>query len=112
MTIDKEKAAEEKARLLELEKQSLSQKYKEKGFQKMTIQEYRALQTKKNRRFSVNAPAHVKFMAGTPFIIIFCFGLFFIPYILYQVVIAKDPSKEVKPQGSYDALFIEEPAEK
>ena len=68
---------------------TLSDKYKLKGAQQLTYAEYQALKTKNSKpRFTI--PPFVKFILGTPFIIIFCCGVIFIPYMLY--IIATSPS--------------------
>ena len=79
-------------------KLSLSDKYKLKGAQQMTYDEYLALQEKKNKpKFKV--PPALKFILGTPFIIIFCCGIVFIPYMLYLILTSPSaPPPEDKPE--------------
>lgn len=68
---------------------SLSDKYKLKGAQQMTYAEYQAYKAKSNKpKFTI--PPVIKFILGTPFIIIFCGGIVFIPYMLYTI--ATSPS--------------------
>lgn len=65
---------------------SLTEKYKLKGAQQMTYAAYKALLIKRQKAFKLKIPPAVKFILGTPFIIIFCCGLVFIPYILYLIL--------------------------
>ena len=64
---------------------TLADKYKLKGAQQLTYNEYQALKAK-NSKPKFKIPPFVKFILGTPFIIIFCCGVFFIPYILYLIM--------------------------
>ncbi len=66
---------------------TLTDKYKLKGAQKTTFTEYEAAKAKsarKNTEFKI--PTFVKFILGTPFVIIFLFGILFIPYIIYLIL--------------------------
>lgn len=69
---------------------TLTDKYKLKGAQQMTYAEYAALKEKQSKGRKFEIPIIVKFILGTPFIIVFCCGILFIPYILY--LIATSPS--------------------
>ncbi len=65
---------------------TLAEKYKLKGAQQMTYDEYEAAKAKSARKSSkFKIPAFAKFILGTPFIIIFLFGVLFIPYIVYLI---------------------------
>lgn len=85
---------------------SLAEKYKLKGAQQTSYADYEAAKAKSNRknaRFKIPTP--VKFIVGTPFVIIFLFGLLFIPFILYLILTspsAPPPADEVK--NANDAL--------
>lgn len=74
----------------------LSKNYREKGFQQMTLKEYNALKLKKQQKQKKEMPAALKYILMTPFILIFCFGLFFIPFMIYQFFVGL--SAEKKPQ--------------
>lgn len=65
---------------------TLADKYKLKGAQQMTYADYKALQAKNKKTSKFKIPIFVKFILGTPFIIIFCCGILFIPYILYLIL--------------------------
>lgn len=65
---------------------TLADKYKLKGAQQMTYADYKALQSKNKKASKFKIPIFVKFILGTPFIIIFCCGVLFIPYILYLIL--------------------------
>jgi len=74
----------------------LSKDYKDKGFQQMTLKDYNAQRLKKNKKQKKEIPAAVKYILMTPFILIFCFGLFFIPFMIYQFFVGL--SQQKKPQ--------------
>ena len=84
---------------LKTEQNRLQDSYKNKGFQKMSYKEYEALRNKKKKPREI--PAHIKFILSTPLLIIFCFGLFLIPYTLYAVATGKETSKK---NHSWDAV--------
>ena len=77
---------------------TLSDKYKLKGAQQYTYAEYQAAKAKSNKpRFTISPI--VKIILGTPFIIIFCAGILFIPYMLYTIATspsAPEPSDQTK----------------
>ncbi len=83
---------------------SLAEKYKLKGAQQTSYDEYAAAKAKsekKNSKFKI--PPFVKFILGVPFVIIFMFGILFIPYIIYLILTspsAPAPVDEVK--NTYD----------
>ncbi len=66
---------------------TLSEKYKLKGAQQMTYTDYAALKAKVNpKKVKFKIPTFVKFILGTPFVIIFIFGILFIPYMIYLIL--------------------------
>jgi len=67
------------------EKEILSQKYRAKGFQSLSLAEYEAIRKRKNKKKNLAVPPFLKFIAGTPLIIIFIFGLIFLPWIIYMI---------------------------
>lgn len=82
---------------------TLADKYKLKGAQQITYAEYQALKAKNSRRRFI-IPPFVKFILGTPFIIVFCCGLVFIPYILYLIATSPSaPAPKDKPETVNDA---------
>lgn len=76
------------------EKEILSQKYRAKGFQSLSLSEYESIKARKNKTKKFKAPPFIKLIAGTPFVIIFIFGLLFLPWIVF--VIATGPYKHWK----------------
>ncbi len=81
------------------ENPTLEDKYKEKGAQQMTYAEYEALRNKNSKAPKFKIPLFLKFILGTPFIIIFCCGIVFLPYLLYLILTspsAPPPSDEPK----------------
>ena len=66
------------------------EQYKNRGYQQLSWKEYQALQEKKQARKGLKIPIHLKLILGTPFLILFCYGIFFIPWMLY--LIATSPS--------------------
>lgn len=69
------------------EKALLNQKYKEKGFQQLSFEEYLALKRKEKKRYKkTRLPGFFKIIFSTPFLILFCFGLFYIPYLIYLII--------------------------
>ena len=74
------------------EQDRLQNVYRDKGFQKISYKEYEALRSKKKTPKEI--PAHIQFILGTPFLIIFCFGIFFVPYMLFVIATRKDASAQ------------------
>jgi len=91
-------------------KEELNRKYRSKGCQTLSFAEYEALRAKKSGKKRADLPAHFKVVLSTPLLIIFCFGVLFIPYIIYLVITG--PYVEVKEQQdghnnvSYENPFI------
>jgi hypothetical protein len=98
-------AAEQQAK----EKAELAKKYKAKGVQNMTLKEYLELKKKKGGKEKPQVPVPVKLTLSTPLLLICCFGVIFIPYIVYQVATGKyEPvveKKEEKKKISYQDLM-------
>ena len=66
---------------------SLAEKYKLEGAQQTSYDEYATAKAKsKTKRSSFKIPTFVKFIIGAPFVIIFIFGILFIPYIIYLIL--------------------------
>ena len=67
------------------EKEILAQKYRAKGFQSLSLAEYEAIRSRRNAKKFFKIPPFIQFTLGTPFLIIFLLGLFFIPWIIYLI---------------------------
>ncbi len=67
------------------ERAHIEEAYRKKGAQTLSYKEYMALKEKKKNRKGLSLPLHVKFILGTPFLILFGYGVFFIPWMLYVV---------------------------
>ena len=52
--------------------------------QQLSIAEYKALQEKETKKFKLKIPTIIKIILAIPFVIIFLFGLFYIPYLLIK----------------------------
>lgn len=89
-----EQTSEIKQELPETQTQILKKKYEGKGFQSMSLAEYEAMMKRKNKKVRLKVPAHLKFILTTPFIIIFCFGLFYIPFLIYQAASGNSNNKK------------------
>lgn len=68
--------------------EKLTAVYKDRGFQQMSWEEYKAQQEKNKSKKKFQVPTHVKFILGTPFLLLFCYGIFFIPWMLYLIATA------------------------
>ncbi len=68
------------------ERQHVEQEYKKRGAQSISYKDYIAQREKKRNRKKLSIPLHVKFILGTPFLILFGYGIFFIPWIIYVVL--------------------------
>jgi len=94
------------------EKALLKQKYKAKGCQTLSLAEYQALRAKRSRKKRAGIPIHFKFVLSTPLLIIFCFGVLFLPYIIYRIATGPfSPPKEdtkAKDAGYEDLLLKKE----
>ncbi len=69
---------------------------------KITLEEYLAL-AKKNKKSSFEIPPAVKIALVTPFIIIFFFGLFYIPFMLFIIATSK-PAVEKETKEGFQVL--------
>ena len=69
------------------EKERLTRNYKERGFQKQSLNDYMALKRLQNRKKKVPFFAVIKHILTTVFILLFCFGAIFLPYITYLFIV-------------------------
>ncbi len=76
------------------EKALLNEKYREKGIQQLSLAEYEALRASRKRKKRLNIPTPVKFIFATPVLFVFCYGVFFIPYTMYQVATGSPPEEK------------------
>jgi hypothetical protein len=76
------------------EQAELAEKYKSRGIQQLSLAEYEALRSARKKKSRMNIPTPVKFIFATPVLFVFCYGLFFIPYTMFQVATAKPAEKE------------------
>ena len=57
---------------------------------KPSLKEYLSAQKKETKKKkSTKIPLPVKIFLLIPFLIIFCFGIFYIPFIIYQIITGK-----------------------
>lgn len=101
----------------EKERQELKQKYQNRGYQSLSYKEYLQLKTRQSKAKKLSLPAAVRITLSTPIILVACFGVFFIPYILYLIMTGKpaEPkTQEKKPSGdlSYEDLLVKPKAKK
>lgn len=83
---------------------ALDKKYQERGAQRLTLAEYHALQKKKGA--SPKLSPQLRLILSTPFLIVFCFGALFLPYMVF--VILTSPSAETKKEKTgYEKLLKE-----
>jgi len=54
--------------------------------QSMDYKEYLALKEKQGKKKPFNMPLPLKIILMTPLVIIFCLGVFFIPYIIFLII--------------------------
>lgn len=54
---------------------------------RFTVAEHSALQEKEAKK-NIPIPAPVKFLLGTPVVIALCFGIFYIPVLIFQFITA------------------------
>jgi len=81
------------------EKALLAQKYKSRGVQQLSLSQYEALRAARKKKTGIKIPVPVKFIFATPVLFIFCYGLFFIPFTLFQIATAKS-AEEKKASGA------------
>ena len=74
-------------------KVDLKMKYQSKGAQKTTYKDYLTQQEKSSKK-QFKMPPFVKYILMIPFILIFCFGLIFIPYLIFKALTS--PSADSK----------------
>ncbi len=65
------------------ERDDLRQHYKERGFQQQSLKDYQAIQKMQLHRKKIRLPRPLQFILATPFILLLCIGLFFIPFMFY-----------------------------
>ncbi|HSV43671.1 MAG TPA: hypothetical protein VLJ10_03865 [Candidatus Bathyarchaeia archaeon] len=70
------------------DREELDGLYKERGFQKLSFNEYLLVKKQQSRAKLFRLPPAIQFILTTPFIILFCAGIIFIPYITYQFISA------------------------
>ena len=75
-----------------------AEQYKDRGFQQLSWKEYQAQKEKQQARKGFKIPIHIKVILGTPFLILFCYGIFFIPWMLYLII--SSPSAPAPADGS------------
>jgi hypothetical protein len=81
----------------------LKQKYRDKGLQRKTLAEHHA-EIKKKQKSSIQMPVALKFICATPLIIVFGFGVFFIPFMIYVIMTSPEASTDDAPKTQYDKL--------
>lgn len=67
------------------DKPELTNKYKLRGFQKISLPEYEARRAKDAKRFKFKIPTAVKLIGRSIFFVLFCFGVVYIPWVLFIV---------------------------
>ena len=101
--IANDKAAAEEKRLSQSRDQ-LMQKLKARGAQSMTLKEYMALKAKKDKVGKPKFPAHLRLIVATPILLIVCFGIFYIPFTLYQIATGKKAPPKVEHSALDDIM--------
>jgi len=81
------------------EKALLAEKYKSRGIQQLSLAEYESLRSARKKKGGLKIPTPIKFIFATPVLFVFCYGLFFIPYTMYQVATGKS-AEEKKSTGA------------
>lgn len=72
----------------------LSQKYQERGSQRVTLAEHEAQQEKKAKKKNIKLHPLAKIIVNIPLILLFCFGIFFIPFMIYSIATSKEKGHE------------------
>ena len=65
------------------EKEDLSELYKKRGLKQQGLNDYMLLKKQQDQRKKFKLPTVVKLILTTPFILLFCAGLIFIPFMIY-----------------------------
>lgn len=65
------------------EKEDLSELYKKRGLKQQGLNDYMLLKKQQDQRKKFQLPTVVKLILTTPFILLFCAGLIFIPFMIY-----------------------------
>lgn len=98
-----EKELAEEQRLAQARAQ-MAAKLKAKGAQSMSYKEYETLRTRKEKAKAkkLKIPAQLKIALSTPAILIACFGVVFIPYVLFLIATGKPkaPAPETSKNSS------------
>ena len=88
------------------EMQEMQDAYKKRGIQQMSWDEYKAKREKEKKKKKRKLPTHIKFIIGTPFILLFCYGVFFIPWVLYLILTSPEAPEEEEEKTENSALWI------
>ncbi|MDP2653666.1 MAG: hypothetical protein Q8Q08_06505 [Candidatus Omnitrophota bacterium] len=81
-------------------KVDLTDKYKAKGAQKVDYKEYLAMQRKQAQQPKFRLPVYAKILLVTPFLIIFCFGVFYIPFLIFKAASSSSKSQTTGKSGT------------
>ena len=74
-------------------------KYQAKGAQQVSLQEY--LTSQEKTKSKLRMPSYLKFILAAPAVLLCCFGIIFIPYMIFQAINADAGNdKGVHPQIS------------
>ena len=77
----------------------LKEKYQAKGCQTLSLADYEALRAKRSRKKGISIPVHFKFIFSTPLLIVFCFGVLFLPYVVYLIATGPFSPPKEKPKA-------------
>ena len=64
-------------------KDTLRAIYQQRGFQQQPLEEYIEVRKIQEQRKGFRLPPALQFILTTPFILLFCLGLIFIPFMFY-----------------------------
>ena len=71
------------------DKALVQEKLKSRGQEQMSYKDYQALKAKKAQPSKFQIPVYVKYILLTPFLLLFAFGILYIPYSIFMILTGK-----------------------
>ncbi|MEW5894618.1 MAG: hypothetical protein AB1650_02500, partial [Candidatus Omnitrophota bacterium] len=68
------------------EKKALEEIYKKRGYQQQHLTDYLNFKRQEAKRKNKKIPVYLKVLSNTPFILLFCVGIVFIPYMIFLFI--------------------------
>ncbi|MFA5088066.1 MAG: hypothetical protein WC552_03425 [Candidatus Omnitrophota bacterium] len=77
----------------------------------MSLKEYMALKEKEEKKKNTKMNPVLRIVLLSPLILIFCFGLFYVPYSVYVIMTSPDVDESKKELSAYEKIMRKSSAE-